>query len=169
VIFDEAVSSLDVSVQAQVLNLLEDLRDELGLSYVFIAHDLNVVRLVSDRVAVMYLGKFCEVGPADEVYRSPHHPYSLALIGSIPGEETVAAQAGEDIEELGEMPSPLDPPSGCRFRTRCPFAQEICTQVEPPLVEVEANWSVACHFPLNMSGGAPLAGNPAATAASPEM
>jgi len=169
VIFDEAVSSLDVSVQAQVLNLLEDLRDELGLSYVFIAHDLNVVRLVSDRVAVMYLGKFCEVGPADEVYRVPHHPYSLALIGSIPGEESVAAQAGEDIDDLGEMPSPLDPPSGCRFRTRCPFAQEICVQVEPPLVEVEANWSVACHFPLNMSGGAPLTGNAGATAASPEM
>jgi oligopeptide/dipeptide ABC transporter ATP-binding protein len=151
VIFDEAVSSLDVSVQAQVLNLLEDLRDDLGLSYVFIAHDLNVVRLVSDRIAVMYLGKFCETAPSDELYQTPHHPYSVALIGSIPGQEGVAEFAGEDIDTLGEMPSPLDPPSGCRFRTRCPFAREVCAEIDPPLLEVAPGRSVACHFPLNLS------------------
>ena len=149
-ILDESVSSLDVSVQAQVINLLEDLRDELDLSYLFIAHDLSVVKHVSDRVAVMYLGKFAEVGPSDVLYESPHHPYTNALMGSIPGTPSAEALSPQSLEALGEMPSPLEPPSGCRFRTRCSYATELCAQTEPELREISPGRHVACHFPLNL-------------------
>jgi len=145
-ICDEAVSSLDVLIQAQVLNLFEELRRELGLSYLFIAHDLALVKQVSDRVAVMYLGKLCEVGPGDEVYREPLHPYTRALLDSIPSAEPGARRAGATLK--GEPPSPVSPPSGCRFRTRCPRVQDRCAQQEPLPRELSPGHVVACHFPL---------------------
>jgi len=148
-ICDEPVSALDVSVQAQILNLLEDLKAEHGLTIVFIAHDLAVVRNISDRVAVMYLGKLCEVGPADSLYARPAHPYTAALIEAVP-------EPDPDIPIpltalAGDLPSPLSPPSGCRFRTRCPRAQARCTDEEPILRRVTADGVdhvVACHYPL---------------------
>jgi len=149
-LLDESVSSLDVSVQAQVINLLEDLRDEFNLSYVFIAHDLSVVKHVSDRVAVMYLGKFAELGLSKDLYATPHHPYTAALMGSIPGTPAAEALSSQSIEALGEMPSPLDPPSGCRFRTRCSHAEGLCAEQEPELREIEPGRHVACHFPINL-------------------
>ena len=154
-ILDESVSSLDVSVQAQVINLLEDLRDQLELSFVFIAHDLSVVKHVSDRVAVMYLGKFAEVGPSDILYEMPHHPYTNALMGSIPGTPNAEVFSAQSIEALGEMPSPLEPPSGCRFRTRCPYATELCAEMAPELREVSPGRFVACHFPLHLDAPKP--------------
>ena len=144
IICDEAVSSLDVLIQAQVLNLFERLRAELGLSYLFIAHDLALVKQVSDRVAVMYLGKLCEVGPGEAVYRQPLHPYTRALLDSVPG--TTTARAVTTIR--GEPPSPVHPPSGCRFRTRCPRAEQRCADEEPAMRELAAGHSAACHFPL---------------------
>ena len=149
IICDEAVSSLDVLIRAQVLILLERLRTELGLAFLFIAHDLALVKQVSDRVAVMYLGKIVEVAPPDSLYRSPQHPYTVALLASIPSPDPTAPQepVGETIR--GEPPSPIDPPSGCRFRTRCPLAQDVCAAVEPPLREVAPGQQVACHFPVN--------------------
>jgi len=146
-ICDEAVSSLDVLIQAQVLNLFERLRHELGLSYLFIAHDLALVKQVSDRVAVMYLGRFCELGPGDSVYRKPLHPYTSALLGSIPSIEPGAARATATLK--GEPPSPINPPSGCRFRTRCPRAQELCAEQTPMPRELAPGHLVACHFPLS--------------------
>jgi oligopeptide/dipeptide ABC transporter ATP-binding protein len=143
---DEPVSSLDVLIQAQVLNLFERLRAELGLSYLFIAHDLALVKQVSDRVAVMYLGKLCETGPGESVYRAPRHPYTRALLDSIPDTRPVATRAAATIS--GEPPSPVHPPSGCRFRTRCPRAAERCAATEPALRELSAGHAVACHFPL---------------------
>jgi oligopeptide/dipeptide ABC transporter ATP-binding protein len=145
-ICDEAVSSLDVLIQAQVLNLFERLRTELGLSYLFIAHDLALVKQVSDRVAVMYLGKLCEMGPGEAVYREPLHPYTRALLDSIPSTEPGAARASSVIE--GEPPSPINPPSGCRFRTRCLRATDLCAEEEPKPRELAAGHVVACHFPL---------------------
>jgi oligopeptide transport system ATP-binding protein len=142
IICDEAVSSLDVLIQAQVLKLFERLRAELGLSYLFIAHDLALVKQVSDRVAVMYLGKLCEVGPGEAVYRQPLHPYTRALLDSVPG---VGARTRRTIP--GEPPSPVHPPSGCRFRTRCPRAAQRCADEEPVMRELAAGHSVACHFP----------------------
>jgi oligopeptide/dipeptide ABC transporter ATP-binding protein len=147
IICDEPVSSLDVLIQAQVLNLFELLRAELGLSYLFIAHDLALVKQVSDRVAVMYLGKLCEVGPGESVYRQPLHPYTRALLDSVPGAEAAANRTSAVIR--GEPPSPIHPPSGCRFRTRCPRAAPRCASEEPPLRELAAGHSVACHFPLD--------------------
>jgi oligopeptide/dipeptide ABC transporter ATP-binding protein len=154
-ICDEPVSSLDVLIQAQVLNLFERLRAELGLSYLFIAHDLALVKQVSDRVAVMYLGKLCEVGPGETVYREPLHPYTRALLDSVPdtvpgaGRATAAGEAGRISRVIsGEPPSPIHPPSGCRFRTRCPRAAERCAVEEPPLRELGSGHAVACHFPL---------------------
>ena len=152
IICDEAVSSLDVLIQAQVLNLFERLRAELGLSYLFIAHDLALVKQVSDRVAVMYLGKLCEVGPGEAVYRQPLHPYTRALLDSVPGAATARA-AGPVAGTIrgairGEPPSPVHPPSGCRFRTRCPRAEQRCADEEPAMRELAAGHSVACHFPL---------------------
>jgi oligopeptide/dipeptide ABC transporter ATP-binding protein len=145
-ICDEPVSSLDVLIQAQVLNLFERLRAELGLSYLFIAHDLALVKQVSDRVAVMYLGKLCEVGPGETVYREPLHPYTRALLDSVPDTVPGAGRATATIS--GEPPSPIHPPSGCRFRTRCPRAAERCAAEEPVLRELASGHAVACHFPL---------------------
>jgi oligopeptide/dipeptide ABC transporter ATP-binding protein len=145
-ICDEAVSSLDVLIQAQVLNIFERLRGELGLSYLFIAHDLALVKQVSDRVAVMYLGKFCEVGPGESVYRQPLHPYTKALLDSIPSTEPGTARAAATLR--GEPPSPINPPSGCRFRTRCPRAADKCAEETPQPRELAPNHFVACHFPL---------------------
>ncbi|MBV9382418.1 MAG: ABC transporter ATP-binding protein [Streptosporangiaceae bacterium] len=148
IICDEAVSSLDVLIQAQVLNLFERLRTELGLSYLFIAHDLALVKQVSDRVAVMYLGKLCEVGPGESVYREPRHPYTRALLDAIPGTSGSGRAAAGRPPIKGEPPSPIDPPSGCRFRTRCPRAAERCAAEEPVLRELASGHAVACHFPL---------------------
>jgi len=146
-ICDEPVSALDVSVQAQVLNLLEDLKAKYGLTMVFIAHDLAVVKNVSDRVCVMYLGKVCEVAPSDDLYAQPAHPYTSRLLDSIPvPDPEVKPDPANRIQ--GELPSPMAPPSGCRFRTRCPIAQERCASEEPQLRHVGQGHYVACHFPL---------------------
>ena len=147
IICDEPVSALDVSIQAQILNLLEDLKVEYGLTLVFIAHDLAVVKNISDRVAVMYLGKMCEISEADELYANPAHPYTELLLGSSPVPDPSVNI--EDIRVIeGELPSPLDPPSGCRFRTRCPFADEQCAAEEPQMRRVGEDHFVACHHPL---------------------
>jgi peptide/nickel transport system ATP-binding protein len=143
---DEPVSALDVSVQAQILNLLEDMKERYGLTMLFISHDLGVVRNVSDRVAVMYLGKLCEIAPTVQLYEQPAHPYTRLLLSSIPSldENTLTPVSRPDAE----LPSPLDPPSGCRFRTRCPFATDRCAALEPELREVQTGRHVACHHPL---------------------
>jgi len=149
IVADEPVSALDVSIQAQVLNLMRDLQRELGLTYLFISHDLSVVRYLSTRIGVMYLGKLVEVGPADEVYLTPAHPYTRGLIDSAPVADPQAEQAKEERGVRGELPSAIHPPSGCRFRTRCPLAQEICAEVEPPMNTFSMNGhAAACHFPL---------------------
>lgn len=154
VICDEAVSSLDVLIRAQVLNLFEQLRRDMRLSYVFIAHDLATVRQVSDRVAVMHLGQVCEIAPADKIYESPRHPYTRALLDSVPGLDLETGQARRPVPLQGEPPSPIDPPSGCRFRTRCPRAQDRCATVEPVLTDDGNGHRVACHFPLDPPGPA---------------
>ncbi|HEY8216984.1 MAG TPA: oligopeptide/dipeptide ABC transporter ATP-binding protein [Acidimicrobiia bacterium] len=147
IICDEPVSALDVSVQAQIINLLQDMKDRYGLTLVFIAHDLAVVKNVSDRIVVMYLGKMCEVGDPESIYERPSHPYTAALLAAIP--EPDPSQRPDSQKVLGgEIPSPLAPPSGCRFRTRCPKAQERCAVEEPVLRKVDSNQFVACHFPL---------------------
>jgi oligopeptide/dipeptide ABC transporter ATP-binding protein len=151
VICDEPVSSLDVLIQAQVLNLFETLRRELNLSYLFIAHDLALVKQVSDRVAVMYLGQLAEIGPAESIYRRPLHPYTSALLDSIPRIDPVTGRANKPVALAGEPPSPVDPPSGCRFRTRCPRAQVKCAEQEPQLVELLPGHRAACHFPLTIT------------------
>jgi oligopeptide/dipeptide ABC transporter ATP-binding protein len=148
ILCDEPVSSLDVLVQAQVLNLFEKLRRELSLSYLFIAHDLTLVKQVSDRVAVMYLGKLCEVGPVRAIYSEPLHPYTLALLTSIPDPDHARAKRESASVIKGELPSPLDPPSGCRFRTRCPRAQDRCAAEVPELRAFGDGRLAACHFPL---------------------
>jgi peptide/nickel transport system ATP-binding protein len=147
IICDEPVSALDVSVQAQILNLLQDMKARYQLTLIFIAHDLAVVKNVSDRVAVMYLGKLCEVGRPDELYESPSHPYTAALLAAIPVPDPNAHPEDADVLR-GEIPSPTNPPSGCRFRTRCPRAQERCAEEEPQLREHSPGQFVACHFPL---------------------
>ena len=148
VVCDEPVSSLDVLIQAQVLNLFERLRTELGLSYLFISHDLALVKQVSDRVAVMHLGKLCEIGPAEALYREPFHPYTVALLASIPKLDAGAGQGRPTATISGDPPSPIDPPSGCRFRTRCPRAQELCAVEDPQPRLLGDDHLVACHFPV---------------------
>jgi oligopeptide transport system ATP-binding protein len=155
IICDEAVSSLDVLIRAQVLNLFERLRAELGLAYLFIAHDLALVKQVSDRVAVMYLGKLVEVGPAESLYRAPLHPYTVALLAAIPSPDPMAPHKPVAETIQGEPPSPLQPPSGCRFRTRCPRAQDVCAAEEPPLRELAGGHYAACHFPVSVDSPAP--------------
>jgi peptide/nickel transport system ATP-binding protein len=147
IICDEPVSALDVSVQAQILNLLDELKARYDLTLVFIAHDLAVVRHVSSRVAVMYLGKVCEVGDPEALYARPAHPYTAALLAAIPVPDP-SVRPRETGALGGDLPSPLDPPSGCRFRTRCPRAQERCAAEEPRIRQVGADQYVACHFPL---------------------
>ena len=147
-ICDEMVSALDVSVQAQILNLLEDLKAEYGLTLLFIAHDLAVVKNVSDRVAVMYLGKICEIGPADTLYESPAHPYTEFLLGAALEADHDSPIHSQTLD--GEPPSPMNPPSGCRFRTRCPNATQKCADEEPLPQEVAPNHVVSCHYPLTI-------------------
>ena len=161
IVADEPVSALDVSIQAQVVNLLHDLQDEFGLTYVFIAHDLGVVRHVSNRIAVMYLGVIVEEAPADVLYEAPIHPYTEALLSAIPVIETddVPARRRERIVLGGEVPSPIDPPSGCRFHPRCRHATEICGVERPPLADFGNGRFAACHHPL--AGAVPLAAAPA--------
>lgn len=150
IIGDEPVSALDVSIQAQVINLLEDLQNELGLAYVMIAHDLAVVQHVSDRIAVMYLGKIVELAEADELISSPKHPYTEALLSAVPvPDPTVKTNR---ILLKGDVPSPVDPPSGCRFHTRCPYKEDICSQEEPPMLEMSPGHTVACHLSEKIYG-----------------
>ncbi|MFJ3779770.1 ABC transporter ATP-binding protein [Streptomyces sp. NPDC090075] len=146
IVCDEAVSALDVSVQAQIINLIEDIKADFDLTVVFIAHDLGVVRTISDRVMVMYLGKICELGAPEAVYESPAHPYTRALLDSVPRPDAEGGFAGPALG--GDLPSPLAPPSGCRFRTRCPRAQDLCAQQEPQMSRTDTGQYVACHFPL---------------------
>jgi peptide/nickel transport system ATP-binding protein len=152
VICDEPVSALDVSVQAQVLNLLERLKTRYGLTLLFIAHDLSVVKNISDRIAVMYLGKLCEVAASDELYRHARHPYTHALLAAIPVPDPIAP-AGPAGDIHGELPSAVAPPSGCRFRTRCPRAAERCAHEEPELRDDGDGHYVACHFPIRTETG----------------
>jgi peptide/nickel transport system ATP-binding protein len=154
IICDEPVSALDVSVQAQILNLLDRLRRERGLTLIFISHDLAVVKNVSDKIAVMYLGRICEVADSDTLYRQPAHPYTRALIDSIPAADA-RLRNGKHAPLSGELPSAARPPTGCRFRTRCPRAQAKCAEQEPSLLPVAAGQSVACHFPLSASADGP--------------
>ena len=162
-ICDEPVSALDVSVQAQILNLLEDMKASHALTMLFIAHDLAVVKHVSDRVAVMYLGKLCEIADPETLYRRPAHPYTAALLDAIP-EPDPTAVSRVSIRVPGEPPSPLAPPSGCRFRTRCPRAQAVCVDQEPAIREIAPGQFAACHFPLVASAPS---GSSALTSAAP--
>jgi peptide/nickel transport system ATP-binding protein len=150
VILDEAVSALDKSVEAQVLNLLLDLKAQFGLTFIFISHDLHVVRFISDRVMVMYLGKVAEIGPSAAVFDTPRHPYTAALIASMPSLDP--DRRTEEAPLFGDPPSPIDPPPGCRFHTRCRFAAPVCSAVEPQLIDVGAGHAAACHMNDSASG-----------------
>jgi oligopeptide/dipeptide ABC transporter ATP-binding protein len=151
IVLDEPVSALDVSVQAQIINLLDDLQDDFKLTYLFVAHDLSVVRHVSDRIAVMYLGKLMEVSPAEELYTKPIHPYTSALLSAIPIPDPEQNRRRERLVVSGEPPNPIDPPSGCVFHPRCPRATEVCRRVEPPLARYPNGHLAACHHPLSVS------------------
>lgn len=157
IVCDEAVSALDVSTQNQVINLLEDLRDQLGLSYLFIAHDLAIVRHIAHEVAVMYLGHIIERGPAERVYEHPAHPYTQALLSAIPVPDPRHRQSSERIVLSGDLPDPADPPTGCPFQTRCPAVMDVCRSEMPPMTPVESGGEVACHL---QSTGPALAGRP---------
>jgi oligopeptide transport system ATP-binding protein len=150
IIADEPVSALDVSIQSQMLNLLEDLQNEFQLTYLFIAHDLGVVRHVSDRIAVMYLGKLVELSPAEELYQRPIMPYTEALLSAVPIPDPDLAAKRERIVLEGDVPSPINPPSGCRFHPRCRYATQVCSEIEPPLVDYGNGHLAACHHPLNV-------------------
>jgi peptide/nickel transport system ATP-binding protein len=164
IVADEPVSALDVSIQAQILNLMSDLRRRHGLTYVFISHDLSVVRYLANTIGVMYLGKLVEIGPAEAVYNRPHHPYTRGLIDTIPVADPWASRAKNEDGVRGELPSAVNPPSGCRFRTRCPFAQEICANEEPQLTSYGTEGHrAACHFPLEVGVGATAGGGAAAS------
>jgi peptide/nickel transport system ATP-binding protein len=161
IVADEPVSALDVSIQAQILNMMRNLQGELGLTYLFISHDLAVVRYVSTQIGVMYLGKLVEIGSADQVYLRPAHPYTRGLLDSAPVADPEAERAKVRSGVTGELPSAIHPPSGCRFRTRCPLAEEICAEVEPPMRAFPGSGHLAaCHFPLQ-----PVLADSAATAA----
>jgi oligopeptide/dipeptide ABC transporter ATP-binding protein len=148
IVADEPVSALDVSIRSQILNLMNSLQETHGLTYLVISHDLSVVKYLADRIAVMYLGKLVELAPSDVIYEQPAHPYSLGLINAIPEPDPKRERAKDIRPVVGELPSALNPPSGCRFRTRCPRAQEICAEEEPPLRSFGPRHLAACHFPL---------------------
>jgi oligopeptide transport system ATP-binding protein len=167
IVADEPVSALDVSIQSQMLNLLEDLQNEFQLTYIFIAHDLGVVRHVSDRIAVMYLGKLVELSPAEELYLRPIMPYTEALLSAVPIPDPDLAAKRERIVLEGDVPSPINPPSGCRFHPRCRYATEVCREVEPPLVEYGDGHLAACHHPLNVDMNVLAAASVASPARSP--
>jgi oligopeptide/dipeptide ABC transporter ATP-binding protein len=151
IVLDEPVSALDVSVQAQIINLLDDLQDQFELTYLFVAHDLSVVRHVSDRIAVMYLGKLMEVSPAEELYTKPIHPYTSALLAAIPIPDPRENRRRERVVVSGEPPNPINPPAGCVFHPRCPRATQVCREVEPPLVRYANGHLAACHHPMNVT------------------
>ncbi len=165
IVADEPVSALDVSIQSQMLNLLDDLQDEFQLTYIFIAHDLGVVRHVSDRIAVMYLGKLVELSPAEELYQRPIMPYTEALLSAVPIPDPDLAAKRERIVLEGDVPNPIDPPSGCRFHPRCRYATGVCEEIEPPLVDYGNGHLAACHHPLNVDSAQLAQVSP--TAASP--
>ena len=144
IVCDEPVSALDVSIQAQIVNLLQDLQERLKLTYLFIAHDLMIVKHISTRIAVMYLGNLAEIAPSGELYQDPKHPYTKALLSAVPVPDPTHVRSR--IKLTGEIPSPINPPSGCKFHTRCPEVMAICSQVEPPLISIGKNRQVACHL-----------------------
>ncbi len=146
IVCDEPISALDVSIQAQIINMLEELQDKMGLAYLFIAHDLSMVKHISKNIGVMYLGKMVEIGDANEIYQNPMHPYTKALLSANPVADPRASREKTRIVIEGDLPSPINPPSGCRFRTRCPYAKPVCAEQEPPLKEVSPGRKAACHL-----------------------